>query len=69
VRAPRVIALSQNSRAHAAMPPTLVTGIFGMNTKGLPSTDLDTAFLWASALMLLSSFAAYLIRRRIGILR
>ena len=30
------------------MPPTLVTGIFGMNTKGLPFTDLETAFLWAS---------------------
>jgi zinc transporter len=51
------------------MPPTLVTGIFGMNTKGLPFTELDTAFLWASALMLLSSFAAYLIMKRIGILR
>ena len=32
-------------------------------------TELDTAFLWASALMLLSSFAAYLIMKRIGILR
>jgi len=51
------------------MPPTLVTGIFGMNTKGLPFTDLDTAFLWASLLMLLSSFAAYLIMKRIGIIR
>jgi zinc transporter len=51
------------------MPPTLVTGIFGMNTKGLPFTDLDTAFLWASVLMLLSSFAAYLIMKRIGIIR
>jgi zinc transporter len=49
--------------------PTLVTGIFGMNTKGLPFTELDTAFLWASALMLLSSFAAYPIMKRIGILR
>ena len=29
------------------MPPTLITGIFGMNTKGLPFTDLETAFLWA----------------------
>jgi zinc transporter len=37
------------------MPPTLVTGVFGMNTKGLPFTDLDTAFLWASLLMVLSS--------------
>lgn len=51
------------------MPPTLVTGIFGMNTKGLPFTDLDTAFLWASVLMVLSSFAAYLIMKRIGIIR
>ncbi|MEA2898334.1 MAG: hypothetical protein QOJ84_3949 [Bradyrhizobium sp.] len=40
-----------------------------MNTKGLPFTASDTAFLWASALMLLSSFAAWLIMRRIGILR
>ena len=51
------------------MPPTLITGIFGMNTKGLPFTDLDTAFLWASVLMVLSSFAAYLIMKRIGIIR
>jgi zinc transporter len=46
----------------------LVTGIFGMNTKGLPFTDLDTAFLWAS-LLILSSFAAYLIMKRIGIIK
>jgi zinc transporter len=51
------------------LPPTLVTGIFGMNTKGLPFTDLDTAFLWASLLLVLSSFAAYLIMKRIGIIR
>jgi zinc transporter len=51
------------------MPPTLITGIFGMNTKGLPFTDLDTAFLWASVLMLLSSFGAYLVMKRIGIIR
>jgi zinc transporter len=51
------------------LPPTLVTGIFGMNTKGVLFTELDTAFLWASLPMLLSSFAAYLIMKRIGILR
>ena len=51
------------------MPPTLVTGIFGMNTKGLPFTDLDTAFLWASLLMVLSSVAAYFVMKRIGIIR
>jgi zinc transporter len=51
------------------MPPTLVTGIFGMNTKGLPFTDLDSAFLWASLLMVLSSLAAYLLMKRIGLIR
>ena len=51
------------------LPPTLVTGVFGMNTKGLPFTDLDTAFLWASVLMVLSSLAAYLIMKRVGIIR
>jgi zinc transporter len=51
------------------MPPTLVTGIFGMNTKGLPFTDLDTAFLWASLLMVLSSYGAYLVMKRIGIIK
>ena len=51
------------------MPPTLVTGIFGMNTKGLPFADLDAAFLWASLLMVLSSCAAYFIMKRIGVIR
>jgi zinc transporter len=51
------------------MPPTLITGIFGMNTKGLPFTELDTAFLWASLLMIISSVAAYFIMKRIGIIR
>jgi zinc transporter len=51
------------------LPPTLVTGVFGMNTKGLPFTEMETAFLWASLLMLLSSLAAYLIMKRIGIIK
>jgi zinc transporter len=51
------------------MPPTLITGIFGMNTKGLPFADLDTAFLWASLLMVLSSCAAYFIMKRIGVIK
>ena len=34
------------------LPPTLVTGIFGMNTKGLPLTDVESGFLWAAALMI-----------------
>jgi zinc transporter len=51
------------------LPPTLVTGIFGMNTKGLPLTDVETGFLWAAALMLGSSGLAYLIMRRLGIVK
>ena len=51
------------------MPPTLITGIFGMNTKGLPFTELETAFLWASLLMIISSVVAYFIMKRIGIIR
>ena len=51
------------------LPPTLVTGIFGMNTKGLPFTDNENGFLWAALLLVLSSFAAFLIMKRIGLIR
>jgi zinc transporter len=51
------------------LPPTLVTGMFGMNIKGLPFTDLETAFLWASSLMVLSSLAAYFVMKRNGLVR
>lgn len=51
------------------LPPTLVTGIFGMNTKGLPLTDVDGGFLWAAALIIASSAAAYWIMRRSGIVK
>ena len=49
------------------LPPTLVTGVFGMNTKGLPFTDMEAAFLWAAGIMAASSVAVYLLMRRIGI--
>ena len=51
------------------LPPTLVTGIFGMNTKGLPLTDTETGFLWAAAIMVGVAGAAYLAMRRLGIVR
>jgi hypothetical protein len=51
------------------LPPTLVIGVFGMNTKGLPLTDVETGFLWAAALMVCSSLLVYLIMRRIGIFK
>jgi len=51
------------------LPPTLVTGVFGMNTKGLPFTDNENAFLWASALMVGSALAVYLLMRRVGVFK
>jgi zinc transporter len=46
------------------LPPTLVAGIFGMNTKGLPGTESETGFLWAMAAVVASSALAYWIMRR-----
>jgi zinc transporter len=51
------------------LPPTLIAGIFGMNTKGLPFTDDETGFLWAMALVVVSSIAVYAVMRRIGIFK
>jgi zinc transporter len=51
------------------LPPTLITGIFGMNTKGLPLTDVETGFLWAAALMVASAGLAYIFMRRMGIVK
>lgn len=51
------------------LPPTLITGIFGMNTKGLPLTDVETGFLWAMALVAGSSAAVYLLMRQIGVFK
>jgi zinc transporter len=51
------------------LPPTLITGIFGMNTKGLPLTDNDSGFIWVGVLILLSSASAYYIMKRLRIIR
>ena len=51
------------------LPPTLVTGVFGMNTKGLPFTDMDEAFLYAMALVVGSSILVYLVMRTIGVFK
>jgi zinc transporter len=49
------------------LPATLVTGVFGMNTKGLPFTENEAAFLWAMAFAVGSSVLAYWVMRRLGI--
>ncbi|WP_315837179.1 transporter [Bradyrhizobium prioriisuperbiae] len=51
------------------LPPTLITGIFGMNTKGLPLTDVESGFMWAAVLIVVSSVAAFLIMKRAGVIR
>lgn len=51
------------------LPPTLVTGIFGMNLKGLPFADLEAAFPWAAVLMAVASLVAYFIMKRQGVIR
>src|SRR4051812_15018275 len=66
--AARVIDPSQDRRARGDTADA-GRGHFRHEYQGLPFTDLGTAFLWASAPMLLPSFAAWLIMRRIGILR
>lgn len=40
-----------------------------MNTKGLPFTDNESAFLWTSALMVGSAIAVYLLMRRVGVFK
>jgi zinc transporter len=51
------------------MPPTLVTGVFGMNTKALPFADSEVGFWWAAVLIAGASLAAYFVLRRIGVIR
>jgi zinc transporter len=51
------------------LPPTLVAGIFGMNTKGLPFTENDTGFWWSMAILVASGAAAWWLLHRMNILR
>jgi zinc transporter len=45
------------------LPATLVTGLFGMNTKGLPWENDDRGFLEASVLAAFAAFAVYVLLR------
>lgn len=51
------------------LPPTLVTGIFGMNTTALPFSDSQHGSLWAIGLGIAAAAAAYFVLKRLGIIR
>ncbi|NLH81413.1 MAG: hypothetical protein GX458_11295 [Phyllobacteriaceae bacterium] len=51
------------------LPATLVTGLFGMNTHGLPFDDHDQGFWIASFVALCGSGIVYVILRRLGIMK
>ncbi|WP_113439333.1 transporter [Rhizobium cremeum] len=50
------------------LPPSLVTGFFGMNTSSLPFAEGIGGTLWAVGFIVASILAAWLILRRAGIL-
>ncbi len=51
------------------LPATLVTGLFGMNTHGLPFDGSGTGFWWATVVAAMGSGAVYLVLRRMGIMK
>jgi Mg2+ and Co2+ transporter CorA len=51
------------------MPATLVTGLFGMNTHGLPFDSEDVGFWYAFLVCVGGSGIVYLILRRLGVVK
>lgn len=49
------------------LPPTLVTGLFGMNTRGLPLTENDGGSYVAMTIACASALAAFAVIRGLGI--
>ncbi len=50
------------------MPPTLITGIFGMNVEGLPFKEHPLGFIATCVLILASAAAAYFVVRRLKVI-
>lgn len=51
------------------LPPTLITGMFGMNVKGMLFADSDNGYLYALALCAAASLAVFWWMRRTGMFR
>jgi Mg2+ and Co2+ transporter CorA len=49
------------------LPPTLVSGIFGMNVSDLPFTKEGGGFIWAMGMIVISSLLVYGILRLLRI--
>lgn len=49
------------------LPPTLVTGLFGMNTKSLPLTESEGGSFVAMGIAVVSAIIAYVLIRTLGI--
>jgi zinc transporter len=50
------------------LPASLVAGIFGMNVKNLPFTDINSGFFWSMAILIGASLTILLIMQRMRIL-
>ena len=51
------------------LPPTLITGVFGMNTTALPFSDSPHGSVWAIGLAVGAAGLAYWLLRRLGVIR
>lgn len=51
------------------MPATLVTGLFGMNTHGIPFDGSEVGFWWAAGVAAAGSGVVYLVLKRVGIVK
>jgi zinc transporter len=50
-------------------PPTLISGIFGMNVSDLPFTKEGNGFIWAMGLIISSIVAVYALLRVLRVTR
>ena len=46
------------------LPPTLIVGIWGMNVRGLPLSDMDDGFVWVMLLSVACSAGTYWLLKR-----
>jgi zinc transporter len=51
------------------LPPTLITGVYGMNVKDIPLTDMSGGFLWVSVLLAAAALGTVWILQRMGIFK